>query len=69
MCELHSSNEVINSPSDGLHDFSDFSDFSSWRNPYEEYKLFLNLLHYAVKLELVGSRNKDKLLYSDLSED
>lgn len=71
MCESHSSNKV-NSPSDGLDDFSDFSsDFSSWGNPYpyEEYELFLNSLHYAVKLEIVGNRDEDKLLYSDLSED
>lgn len=55
-------------PTNDLHNFDDFS---SWEEEikYEEYETFVSLLHYAVKLELVGLRNQDKLLYKDYSEE
>ena len=55
------------------NNLDDFDDFSSWEEKpeikYGEYYVFINLLHYAVKLELTSIRNQDKLLYSDLSEE
>ena len=59
-------------PTNDLHNFDDFSSWeSSWDEEikYEEYETFVNLLHYAVKLELTSVSNADKLLYSDLSEE
>ena len=54
-----------------INNLNSFDDFSSWEEEikYEEFESFLNLLHYAVKLELTGFCNADKLLYKDYSEE